>query len=189
MHPPIRNAAAPESAEVLAGVLELKPAVGGLAWMLLHTRARQERVVAEVLAGLGVEQYLPLVKVRRRYGHRKRDTLAPLFPSYVFARCAKEAAWRVHDAGRVAQVLEISDQDRFAREIEQIRRAIGADVGLDPHPFLHAGQRVRVRAGPLQGVEGIVEVKRRVDRLVLQVHTLGQAASVEIDADDVEKLD
>jgi len=185
MHPPIRHDVAPESAEVF----ELKPQPPGLAWMLLHTRARQEKVVADLLAGLGVERYLPLVRVRRRYGHRKREILAPLFPSYVFARCAKEAAWRVHDAGRVAQVLEISDQERFGREIEQIRRAIEADVCLDPHPFLRAGHRVRVRSGPLLGVEGVVEIKRRVDRLVLQVHTLGQAASVEIDADDVEMLD
>ncbi len=168
---------------------EAKPPPAVQDWMLLHTRARQEKAVAEVLTGMGVEQYLPLVKVRKRYGHRKRETMVPLFPSYVFARCGKEAAWRVHDAGRVAQVLEISDQRRFAREIEQVRRAIEADVVLDPHPFLQAGQRVRVRSGPLRGIEGIVEVKRRVDRLVLQVHTLGQAASVEIDADEVERLD
>lgn len=169
--------------------LEANPARADLDWMLLHTRARQEKAVAEALSGMGVEQYLPLVRVRKRYGHRKRESMVPLFPSYVFARCAREAAWRVHDAGRVAQVLEISDQGRFAREIEQIRRAIEADVGLDPHPLLQAGQRVRVRCGPLQGIEGVVEVKRRVDRLVLQIHTLGQAASVEIDADEVERLD
>lgn len=158
-------------------------------WLLLHTRARQEKAVAGSLEAIGVEGYLPLVSVRRRYGHRKRETMAPLFPSYVFARCPVEATWRVQDCGRVAQVLEIVDQGRFNREIEQIRLAIEADVRLDPHPFLKTGTRVRVRAGPLRGVEGIVEITRKVDRLVLQIHTLGQAASVEIDAAEVETLD
>lgn len=177
-------------------VLDVQPTPGtapsgsiGPAWSLLRTRARQEKAVAQVLAGMGVEQYLPLVQVRKRYGHRKRETLIPLFPSYVFARGPREATWRVHDTGRVAQILEISDQGRFEHEIEQIRRAIEADICLAPHPFLEAGRRVRVRSGPLRGIEGIVEVKRRLDRLVLQVHTLGQSASVEIDAEDVESLD
>lgn len=145
--------------------------------------------MAGALSALGVEPFLPLVSVRRRYGHRKRESLVPLFPSYVFARCLREEAWRVHDAGRVCQVLEISDQGRLADEIEQIRRAIEADVCFDPHPYLGVGRRVRVRSGPLRGVEGVVELKRRPDRLVLQVHTLGQAASVEIDADELEPLD
>jgi transcription antitermination factor NusG len=60
---------------------------------------------------------------------------------------------------------------------------------LDPHPYLQTGVRVRVRTGPLRGVEGVVEVKPRVDRLVLQVHALGQAASLEIDPAEVEPLD
>ncbi len=166
-----------------------RPALAGGAWRVLHTRARQEKAVAEALAGAGVERYLPLVKVRKRYGHRKRESLVPLFPSYVFAHCTRESAWRVHDSGRVAQVIEISDQLRFAREIEQIRRAIEADVGVDLHPSLVAGRRVRVRTGPLRGIEGVVEVKPRFDRLILMVQTLGQAASVEIDADEVEAID
>lgn len=161
----------------------------GAPWMVLHTRARQEKAVAELLGGMGVERFLPLVRVRRSYGHRKRESQVPLFPSYVFARCVPESAWRVHDTGRVCQVIEISDQARFADEIGQIRAAIEADVCFDPHPYLAIGRRVRVRRGPLRGVEGVVEIKRRPDRLVLQVHTLGQSASVEIDADELEALD
>lgn len=158
-------------------------------WRLLQTRARQEKTVADVLGRMGVDHYLPLVRVCKRYGHRRRESLIPLFPSYVFARCVRESAWRVHDTGRVAQVLEIADQARFEHEIEQIRAAIRADVPFDPHPFLTAGRRVRVCSGPLRGIEGIVEVKRRVDRLVLRVHTLGQCASVEIDTAEVQAID
>lgn len=166
------------------------PAVApAIPWVLLHTKARQEKAVAEHLDGLGLEGYLPLIQIRRTYGHRKRESLVPMFPSYVFVRCAAESRWRLQDSGRVAQILEIADQRRFIDEMDHIRRAIAADVVFDPHPYLAVGRRVRVRVGPLRGVEGIVELKPRVDRLVLQVHTLGQATSVEIDAATLEALD
>ena len=44
-------------------------------------------------------------------------------------------------------------------------------------------------AGPLMGTEGIILREPEKLRLVLQVDILGQAASVEIDADFVEPVD
>jgi hypothetical protein len=39
------------------------------------------------------------------------------------------------------------------------------------------------------GIEGLVEERRPWDRLILQVHTLGRAASLEIDGSLLERVD
>jgi hypothetical protein len=41
----------------------------------------------------------------------------------------------------------------------------------------------------LKGVEGLLVRRKNVDRLVLQVHVLGQAVSTEIDAGLLEVID
>jgi transcription antitermination factor NusG len=71
-------------------------------------------------------------------------------------------------------------------EIQAIRAAIEGPFQIEPHPFLKCGERVRVKQGPLEGVEGILVRKKNLYRLVLSVDMLAQSVAVEIDAADVE---
>ena len=59
---------------------------------------------------------------------------------------------------------------------------------VEPHIFLTDGDRVRIKAGPLTGLEGIVSRKKDALRLVLSVQMLGRSAAVEIDACMIERL-
>lgn len=158
-------------------------------WRVLHTRSRQEKAVASALEADGVEHFLPLVRRTRRYARSKRTVEAPLFPGYVFLRGTREDAFRVIASGRVANLIEASDQLRLDRELGHLRRALAVDGGLDPYPFLCAGRPVRVRSGPFKGVEGLVERYDPGSRLILQIHTLGRAASLEIDPALLDPID
>jgi len=89
----------------------------------------------------------------------------------------------------VANAIEVTDQEKFIRELLQIEQALSAGAPLIPHKYVKTGQKCRVTAGPLLGLEGIVTQTRGAMRLVLQVDMLGQAASVEIDMDMIETLD
>ena len=60
--------------------------------------------------------------------------------------------------------------------------------GVEPHPFLKVGERVRVTRGSLTGVEGILVRKKNLYRLVLSVDMLAQSVGVEVDASDVEPV-
>jgi transcription antitermination factor NusG len=73
-------------------------------------------------------------------------------------------------------------------EIDAIRRAVESGLHLEPHPLLNCGEWVRVKAGPLAGVQGILVRKKNLYRLVLSVPILGKAAAVEVDAFLVEGL-
>lgn len=160
-----------------------------VAWRVLRTRPRQEKAVASVLEAGGFTHYLPLIRRVRHYGHRRRETRGPLFPSYVFAKGTLEAAYFAISTRRVVQVVEVADQSRLDGELAQIRRALEAGAGLDPYPYLKEGKMARVRSGPFAGIEGLIESKGRDDRLVLRVEALAQAVSLEIDADLIESIE
>ena len=89
----------------------------------------------------------------------------------------------------MANVIEVTDQDEIIKELLQIEQALRAGAPLIPHKYVKTGQKCRVTAGPLLGLEGVVAQMRGAMRLVLQVDMLGQAASVEIDMDMIETLD
>jgi transcription termination/antitermination protein NusG len=150
-------------------------------WHLLHTRSRQEKVLAETLVSKGIGVFLPLVDVTRTYGRRKANVELPLFPGYLFLKGALDDAYEADRTKRVAGIIAVPDQNKLATELKNIALAIASRVSLDPYPFLKAGVRVSVRSGPLAGMEGLVESRLKRDRLILQVEVLGQATSLEID--------
>jgi transcription antitermination factor NusG len=151
-------------------------------WWVLHTRARNEKRVAAALEQHGLLHYLPLARVEHAYAKRRATFLVPLFPGYVFLcgdAAACEAARRTN---RVAAVLEIPDQPRFRRELVQVFRVVERGQALELYPALQEGQRCRVTAGPLRGLEGVVIRLAQRCRLFLSVSTLGQSAVVEVNA-------
>lgn len=158
-------------------------------WWVAHTKPRQEKALAHELRQRGISYFLPLVEKLTIIRGRKFRPLLPLFPGYVFA-CGTEDERVVSFRGdRVARTIRVVDQERLIRELSQVQRALSADVPVDPWPYFREGRLVRVRVGPLRGLEGIVAKRKSVTRLVLRVATLGQAVAVEIDAGLLEPMD
>lgn len=158
-------------------------------WIVLWTKARQEKAVARYLDAVGAQFYLPLKKRVGFTRGRKTTSLVPLFPGYVFLEGRIEDGYAAISTKRVCQLLQVPDQERFAHELAQIRQALDGGGSLELYPFAEVGRRCRVRRGPLMGVEGVVASRMGETRLVLHVSILGQAASLEIDADFLESLD
>jgi len=124
-------------------------------------------------------------KVRRQRGRTIRSLL-PLFSGYLFFCGEENQRIEVLRTNRVANLIEVNDQQRLLDELVQIEQAIRTGANLTPHKYLKAGQRCRVIAGPLAELQGIIVETRNAVRLVLQIDMLGQAASVEIDTDMIE---
>jgi transcription antitermination factor NusG len=150
-------------------------------WHLLHTRSRQEKALSETLFAKGIAHYLPIANVTRSYGGRKVLVDLPLFPGYVFLKGNLDEVYDADRTKRVAGIIRVADQDRIARELRNLARALVSRIQLDPYPYLRAGVKVSVRCGPLMGLEGVIESRSKRDRLILQVDVLGQATSLEID--------
>jgi transcription antitermination factor NusG len=158
-------------------------------WWVAHTKSRNEKALAHDLIGKNISYFLPMSwKVQRR-SHRTMRSLLPLFSGYLFF-CGNETQ-RVEmlRTNRVANLIEVKDQEKLLGELLRIEQALRVGAPLTPYRYIKVGQWCRVIAGPLLGLEGIVIKTKGAARLVLQIDMLGQAACVEIDIDMLELID
>lgn len=158
-------------------------------WWVAHTKSRNEKSLAWFLQKWQVPYFLPLRENVTSSRGKKYKTLLPLFSGYVFFNGDEEIRYRALTSNRIAQVIQVIDQQALITELSQIHRAVSSGLPMDPHPYLKNGVLCRVKAGPLMGMEGIVIEKKGKMRILLKVEILGQAAAVEIDADLLEALD
>jgi len=160
------------------------------AWYALYTKHQHEKTVARILALKGFETLLPLYQTAHRWKDRTKALSLPLFPCYVFLKGGLERRLDVMTTpGIFALVSNGGEPAAIATaEIDAIRRAIESGASIEPHPFLKCGEPVRVKCGPLAGIQGILVRKKSLYRLVLSVEMLGKAAAIEIDSFLVERL-
>jgi len=158
-------------------------------WWVAHTRSRNEKALAHDLISKNISYFLPMSwKVRRRSRRTIRSFL-PLFSGYLFFCGQEDQRVELLRTNRVANLIEVNDQQKLLDELVQIDQALRTGAPLTPHKYIKAGKRCKVIAGPFIGLEGIVVRTKKATRLVLQVDMLGQASSVEIDIDMIEVLD
>lgn len=158
-------------------------------WHVLHSKSRQERVLASVLTGMGIDCFLPLRKETHVHRGRRVQVQQPVFPGYVFLWGDVDEAYAADRTRRVAHVIRVNDQDRIEWELANLHCALVTQAPLEPFPALQVGVRARVRTGPFEGLEGVVASRIRPERLVLQVWTLGTATSLDIGGELLEVLD
>src|SRR5467141_2797239 len=133
-----------------------------LHWYAAYTCANHEKRVAAELGARDVEHFLPLYSSVRRWKDRRVQLELPLFPGYVFVRLALRDRLRVVQIPSVVRLVGFNGQPTALpdTEMEIMRSGLSQSLSVEPHPFLTAGRRVRVRSGPLAGIEGILLRKR-----------------------------
>src|ERR1700682_3249681 len=161
-----------------------------LRWYAAYTCANHEKSVRVQLEERSVESFLPVYETVRRWKDRRMHLQLPLFPGYVFVRMALDDRLRVLQVPSVVRLVGFSGHMSALpdEEIEGLKKGLAGGVLAEPHPLLSAGRRVRVKAGPLAGVEGIVIRRKNRLRLVISLELIQRAAMVEVDAADLESL-
>ena len=173
---------------VVTAALDDSPVdVGEPQWFVLWTRSHCEQLVHDQLATQGLHPFLPTLDVWSRRGHLRRRIRIPMFPGYLFLHEALDK--HRHVAVRKARGLVAILGDPGGRravvpphEIDAVRRVVDTGVAARPHPYLRAGQRVRILRGPMADVEGILlRIKESKGLLVLSVEMLQRSVAVEVD--------
>ena len=159
-------------------------------WYALYTRHRHEKAVAHILASKGFETFLPLYSAARKWSDRMKVLSLPLFPCYVFLHGGVDRRMDIMTTPGVHAVVSNAGQPAAipATEMDAVRRAVESGSRAEPHPLLKCGNWVRVKCGPLAGIEGILVRKKSLYRLILSVEMLGKAVAVEVDAFLVDQL-
>jgi transcription elongation factor/antiterminator RfaH len=160
-------------------------------WYALQCRLRKESQIADHLESQGLECFLPKYKSLREWSDRKKEVEQPLFPGYLFCRfdytqrrpvVLTLGVLQVVGCGRTPMPIE-------DREIEAIQIAVASGVPSQPWPYLEVGERVRIHAGKLSGVEGILVYFKGNHRVVLSVSLLQRSVALEVDLSSVTSLE
>jgi transcription antitermination factor NusG len=163
-----------------------------LRWYALHTRARHEKVIERRLRDQGMGTLVPTTTEVHRWSDRQKKVEVPLFSCYVFIRCALSAEDRmrvyrlenVHGfVGTRGSSLPIPDE-----QIESIQKILAQSAPWRSYPFLKVGQRVRIRGGAMDGVEGIFLSENGDHSLVVSVNAIQRSMAVRINGYDVEPV-
>jgi transcription antitermination factor NusG len=159
-------------------------------WFAAYTMFRHEKRIASHCERIGIEQFLPLYTTQRSWKNRTTvDLHMPLFPNYLFVRLLPQdhgplmrLPGLLSIVGNTAGPVAIPDGD-----MELLRRIIACKT-IEPHPFMVKGDRVRVVAGPLAGVIGVVQNKGNGLRFIVTLDVIGKSVSLHIEGSALELI-
>jgi len=158
-------------------------------WYVVYTHARHERTVSEGLQRKSIESYLPLYSELRRWSDRRVRIELPVFPGYVFVRISLFEKSRVLSTPGVVRFVSLAghlypipDDD-----MEALKNALQCRPA-HPFPYLSEGKKVRVKHGPLKGLEGVILRRKGLYRMVLSVDCIAKSVAVDLDAADLDLL-
>jgi transcription antitermination factor NusG len=156
-------------------------------WYAAYTWAHHEKRVAEQLRHRQISSFLPLYRSIHRWKDRRKEVELALLPSYVFVQLVLKDRVRVLEIPGVVHIVSAGGVPvpLAEHEIESLRRGMEGSLKMEPHPYLQPGRRVRVRSGPMAGLEGILLRRKEGLRLVVSIEILMRAVAVEIDEADV----
>ena len=154
-------------------------------WYAIRVKSNCEKIVAIMLNSKGLEEFLPLYRVRRRWSDRYKTLELPLFPGYLFCRLSLERRQAVvttpgflHIVGVGRIPVPVDEQ-----EITAIQSMVRSGLPLTPWPSLAVGQKVCLLAGPLYGLEGVISRVGGQRRVFVSITLLNRSVSVEVDRD------
>ena len=137
-----------------------------------------------------VETFLPLYRTNRQWQKSRPVVLElPLFPTYVFVRIARQARGAVLGTPGVLSIVGSAREPWPLAdfEIDALRSGL-LERKIEPHPYLVVGERVRIIAGVMAGIEGVLVRKKNDFRVVLTLDTIMRSVAVEVNADDIEQV-
>lgn len=161
-------------------------------WYAVNSKPHQERMAELNVRRIGVETFCPWVKQSRIVRRKWQTAIAPLFPGYFFARCDLERDYRgVTYATGVRSLVTFGAAPAVVSDeiVQGIRDRVHEGYVSFPAPALKVGGPMRIRDGPLQGLEAVLE--RRLgdrQRVVLLLQALAYQARVIVPIEQVVNL-
>ena len=159
-----------------------------LAWFVAHVRPRCEKKLKQYCQRERILVTLPCYRSVRKYRGKTVTFEKPLFPGYVFLELVSDQRPKISQNDHVANLLIVHDQALFIRQLEEILKALETGLEVYLAPEIGAGARVKIRSGPLRGMEGWVEERYGMTTVLLRLDFIGQAAAVKLQADELELI-
>lgn len=161
-------------------------------WYAIRTRSRHEKLVERQLLGQGISVFCPVVSQVHQWSDRRKVVETPLFAGYAFVQIVPSHEQRVRVLSTHGVVDLVGAQGQGtpipAEQIETVRAVIAGNTPIAPHSYLKVGQRVRVRGGSLDGMEGILVAQNGSRNLVISVEPIQRSLSICIEGYEIESV-
>ncbi len=72
------------------------------------------------------------------------------------------------------------------KQIEDLKILVSSEIKIDPYHYLQAGKRVRVVAGPLRGIEGILVKRKKNYQVIVSLDLIQRSVTAEVCITDIE---
>lgn len=159
-------------------------------WYAIRTRHRHEKKATEELRRRAIDTYLPLYGSVREWKNGRHLIQMPLFPGYAFVRIVSRERLEVLRVPGVVDLVGSNGKPLPVAEIEitSLRQALAQAKCAGPHPFITRGRKVRITAGPLSGLQGIVVRRKGRIQVVVSVELIRRSVLIETDLMELDGL-
>src|ERR1700733_14722859 len=159
-------------------------------WYAICSTPRHEKRIHEYLSFRNLECFLPLYRSVHRWKNGCKHVIElPLFPGYLFVKIGLRQKIRVLEIPGVLSFVgtKVEPAPLSDFEIETLRSGLHLKK-FTPYSDLVVGEKVRIKAGPLTGLSGVLVRTTNGLRVVITLDMINQSVAVELDAADVEPI-
>lgn len=154
-------------------------------WYVLYTKPRNEKKVAQLLSGKGIEVYCPVKEEIRQWSDRKKKVLEPVFTSYIFVflNDYKEEHLPVLTTPGSVRFLWWNKKPGVVqdKEIQAIKDFLSNYKNAEISKEVNKGQVVTISEGPLKDASGtVLQVKGNKVYLLIKTLSISLVATVPI---------
>lgn len=161
-------------------------------WFAVYTKYKREKIVHKMLESKGIQSYLPLQKVSRRYTRKIKILELPLINCYLFVKITKQEYVPVLETEHVVKFIQFSRNliSIPESEIEIIKRVVGEEIEVEVQPkqFIE-GDEVEIVTGNLIGLKGQLVAIQGKHQLVVDLDNMGYSLRLNLDPSLLRKLD
>jgi transcription antitermination factor NusG len=137
-----------------------------------------------------IENFIPLYQKQCQWRDGSKIMLQlPLFSSYLFVRINRSGRVPVLQVPGVRSIVGFGSQPSPIPDsyIDWLRDSL-RQMKVEPHPYLAAGTKVRIRSGAMAGTEGILLRMKNDFRVVLTMGMINRSVAVEVTLRDIEPV-
>ena len=170
--------------------LELAAAVIDRNWYAVFTIPQHEKSVLKHLDLREIESFLPTYETIRVWKNRQRMKIVlPLFPTYLFVHINYKERVKVLQSPGVLQIVGKGREPVPLpdAEVEFLRSGFRKEQ-IEPYRDLDIGQKVRIKNGVMEGVQGTLVRKNGSMKFVLTLELINQHAAIQVGAEDLEPV-
>ena len=160
-------------------------------WYPVYTNPRAEKKAYQALVNKGIVAYLPLRKTLKQWSDRKKWVQEPLIKSYLFVHIKPGEQTEVLMTKGIARFIYFSGKITAMpdRQIDDLKLVLASALDVEiTEEALQPGEWIRIKAGPLKGLDGEVVAYRSKKQLALRFEHMGCALLIQMGTSLIERI-